>query len=411
MALKKPNIKAHSLLLESNILNLIWLMSHRVLPSRDKGFNFLKNAQPSSAMPFHKTICSRRQFFKIATTASFIPLLSVQKALAERGIENSSLYTPIVSSGVITPTLMIAGSSNTAPSLWADRLIPPLSEIFETHAPLKTIRINGQDGVSGSNRFDAHTENEGDTVLLVPGAAVIAALAGDNRVHFDYGRWIPVLLCQQNQVIIGRKDIPSPFIKHIRNFEYRVAISNYIGPQLPTLLALHLLNFSAHPVPDLGSTDAALAALQSGHVDLIQLNESDFQRHRAYLEDKGFKPHFTLNTRGITDIPTFIDQYTHKLGKPPSGALYEGWKALATAATLETAMVLPMLTPSTHVAQWRHISERIMQNADIVHFAQDNMITLTNAHDSTVIFEQMTPSLSAQLAIKRWLTPLLAEWR
>ncbi|QNT78523.1 hypothetical protein [Entomobacter blattae] len=365
-----------------------------------------------SQIPLPSTL-SRRQLLTallpsaIGLSLGSIPFQASSQPLratlssATQGIPDPTAYT-----------LLVAAPGLPSQERWKQILLSALKETLPG-GDIQASAVPGQDGVSGANQFDTRPENSSHTALLVPGSAIIAALAGDPRVHFDFGRWIPIFKSLTNCVVVGPQALQHPLQARFRKHSFKVAVSTYIGAELPTLLALHLLNFTPLPIVGMGNVDEAVKALLNREVDIIQMDSKHYADHQDEISKAGFGALFSFNATADTRaIPTFSQKYIVERNHPPQGLLYEGWQSLASATTLETACVMPMLTPPQEIAQWRHAINRLLQSQEVVTMAKENFLTLQSLKESNdASFNIMQPSLSAQLAIKRWLTPLLSEWK
>jgi hypothetical protein len=173
--------------------------------------------------------------------------------------------------------------------------------------PFDLTFTTGWDGVTGANLFDAQEQlSSASSTLLVPGTALMAAMAGDSRVHYAYQRWSPVLTICQPCVVVGHVSLHRSLGIILSSKTTRVAVSTPTGPELPTLLAFDLLALRPLPVSGYATPDDAMAALTNGLVDAIQLPMDAALKERLdALATKGFTPLF-LNT-DAPPMPTPAD--------------------------------------------------------------------------------------------------------
>ena len=75
---------------------------------------------------------------------------------------------------------------------------------FPGRPQIMTQPVGGLDGVTGANRLDALVVPDGKTAAILPGAALIAWLTGDSRVHFDPTRWVPLMAGANSGVLVVR---------------------------------------------------------------------------------------------------------------------------------------------------------------------------------------------------------------
>ncbi|WP_419729047.1 hypothetical protein [Lichenicola sp.] len=273
------------------------------------------------------------------------------------------------------PTLLVAGPADAGPGLWARLLAPRLGDALQTGSTIAVSATGGRDGVTGANAFEALTTPDGSTAMLVPGAAAIAWLAGDPRVHFDAGRWVPALAGLCSGVLVGRFPGGDP----LAGRRIAIAASTATGPELPALLGLSML--SAVPLPTFGLSEPqdAASALRAGHVDAVFLTGHDVPQRLRQLTDVGFVPLFSLGGSdddieardpAIPAVPTFAELFGQQTGHAPAGPLFAAWRATAAAARLDVALVLPLLAPPSLVARWRSACQSAVGDLGLVSAAR-----------------------------------------
>ena len=293
-------------------------------------------AAPSSALAQHRA--SHDDFAGIA------PLTSRTLGMSTPSLTN--------------PAMMVAGPADASTARWAGLLAGPLSAALHPGHALPVSAIGGLDGVTGANAFEALANPDGSTALLVPGAAAVAWLAGDPRVHFDAGRWVPALTSFGSAVLVGRGDAHAT---GLHGSSLRVAASTPSGLELPALLGLGLLGITPAPVFGLADPDDARAALLDGRVDAVVLTGRAVVQQLAALSRYGLRPIFSLGDGAraaardpaLADVSTLPELYQVRFGRRPAGPLFDAWMATAAAARLDAALVLQPLTPPALVAQWR----------------------------------------------------------
>ncbi|WP_342628950.1 hypothetical protein AAC691_03405 [Nguyenibacter vanlangensis] len=359
----------------------------------------------------------RRQFL---ATAGLAMLGTMGAARAAGTLRNIAEIVP--AGGVIAdPSLLVAGGAESEAGKWGGVLSDALARGLGQPAPLPRHLTSGQDGVTGANLFDTQTVPDGTTALLVPGAALTAALAGDPRAHFDFGRWVPLMMSLLSPVVVGRVELHRTLRDLVRDRPVRVAVSAAnSGIALATLLAMNVFGLRPVPVPGFGSRNDALAALADGRVDVVQLSDPMPPRDQAALFDAlaggGAVPLFTLSdavpvAAGGHAVPTMAARFAQERGRAPSGLLYEAWKVVAAAASLDVALVLPMLTPPAQVAGWRHAVSMAQESGAVAALTAGNGRKLVAGPDCGPRLRDMTGEISAVLTLRRWLAVHTPEWR
>jgi len=283
-----------------------------------------------------------------------------------------------------------------------ERGLPPGTAVTRTMA-------GGTDGVTGANQFDNRTEPDGFTALIVPGAAALAWLTGDDRVHFDIAHWVPVMAGLYPGVVAGR--LPAGGLA--AGARIRLAASGPTGPDLAALLALELMGVPAWP--DFAAQDAGAAreALRRGSVDLVFLHGSGVPGQVSALSAAQVQPLFTLGipdqTGAFVRDPLFPDlpdmaEYCRRLrGAPPAGPLYAAWRGAATAAQLCFALVLPQFTPAALVALWRRAAAQAASAPAVQAIAASNAFCPLAMPAATGSTTAMAADAASLLELRRWL--------
>ena len=317
--------------------------------------------------------------------------------------------TPAPSLG--EPAMMVAGPSTSAAGALAQMLAPLLSVALGSRS-LTLSAVGGRDGVTGANAYEALTNPDGATALLVPGAACIAWLAGDPRVHFDAGHWVPALTSFGSAALMCR-DRPDRRFRSAAPL--RVAASTPAGPELPALLGLSLLGIRAVPVFGLAEAADAASALHGGRVDAILLAGGNVPDRADALVASGLQPIFSLGTGSgdardpaLPGMPTLPELLRASPGGSP--ALLDAWRATAAAARLHVALVLPQLTPASLVALWRGACRTAAQDSASTQAAGRAQLTILPAPDCVAALATMVAGENTLLALRRWLASR-TDWR
>ncbi|GBQ84454.1 hypothetical protein AA13595_1414 [Gluconacetobacter johannae DSM 13595] len=318
------------------------------------------------------------------------------------------------------PTLLVAGNAESTAGRWSTVLSPALMQGLEAPAPLTIRMTSGQDGVTGANLFDTQTVPDGTTALLVPGAALVASLAGDPRAHFDFGRWVPLMLSLVSPVVVGRADLHRTLRDLMRDRPVRVAVSSFTAIELASLLAMAVFGLRPVPVAGFANRAEALAALRDGKVDIVQISDplspdaltSTFDA----LGQDGVTPLFTLSdtvrsTYHGQTVPTLAERFAQERGHAPTSMAYDAWKAVAAAASLDVALVLPMLTPPAQVAGWRHAADVAASSSAVEALVNGRGRKLVSGPDCGPHLREMTGEIQAILTLRRWLAVHSPEWR
>ncbi len=316
----------------------------------------------------------------------------------------------MTSPSLTNAAVMVAGPVNAVTSRWAALLAPPLGKALHPGIPLTVSAVGGRDGVTGANAFEALINPDGSCALLVPGAAAVAWLAGDPRVHFDAGRWVPALTSFGSAVLVGRAG-PQPA-------RLRVAASTPNGVELPALLGLSLLGGAPIPVFGLADPRDAHAALLDGRVDAVLLTGSSVPQRAAAMSSATLRPIFSLGHHAdaalrdpaLADVPTLPELHASAFGRKPAGDLFDAWKATAAAARLDVALVLQPLTPASLVAQWRSACTAAIADPALAGATRMAQLNPLPAPDCVAALATVMADENTLLTLRRWIASH-ADWR
>lgn len=224
--------------------------------------------------------------------------------------------------------LLAPGPGDSSLARLAERLAEALPPLLPSALHLSVALAGGPDGLAAAARFGAGAG--GASLLLLPGRAAAARLAGDPRARFDGAGWGGVLLRPRRVVLAGRGASPRPGA--------RLAVE---GPDSAEALGL-LLADGLEPRPGLPPA-AVPQAYAEGAVDAL----------------------FTT-----PDSAAALGATVWVALPPPGGAgpeaaadpaLAAAGRAAATALTIEAALCTAALTPSDQLAAWRWGAARLAE--------------------------------------------------
>ncbi len=291
--------------------------------------------------------------------------------------------------------LLVAGPAGGRLDALAAALLPALvragGDVLDVQA------VGGEDGVTGANQFAARFDGEGEgtPLLLLPGAAAAAWIAGDPRVQYDAARWLP-LLCGLGSGVFASRRAPGS----ARPAEpWRVAVPDPLGAGAACLLGLDLLATPALPV----RTGDPAAALRAGQVDAAFLPGPAAV---TVASSAGANPVFWL---GLPDaggdvlpwpaVPSLVGLLQSRAAEP---MLSRALGAVSAAALLDYALVVPALTPAPAVARWREAVSRVAGAPDLAASVPAGVRSLAapacGATQAAIALDPAT-----LLAYRRWL--------
>jgi hypothetical protein len=261
--------------------------------------------------------------------------------------------------GAPNVNLLVAGPDGEQTSRWGNALALALSPGFSGGPNILTQPTGGLDGVTGANHLDALVVPDGLTAAIIPGAALIAWITGDARVHFDPTRWVPIIGGTNSGVLVVRLGTKPPTQAALAAFApLRLAADAPQSNDLAALLALQCLNIPTAPVFGLRGTQAKTRAFIASEVDAVFLCGEGVPEDIAPLSANGGVSIFCLGQTDITGaviadpflpgIPTFA-----QFGAATALPLAAAYAAAAAAARSDFFAVLPKLTDPGAVAAWR----------------------------------------------------------
>lgn len=304
--------------------------------------------------------------------------------------------------------MLIGGPRQGRLHQWAARLAPALGEALPPGTAVGLTCIGGLDGVTAANQFGARARPDGQTLLVAPGNAALAWLAGDARARFDVGAWVTVLTAASPGVLIGRfgpGDLRA-------GRKLRMAVSGRDGVDLAGLLALELLGAWPRPMPAM-SPAAVRAALAAGTLDAALLVGEKVAARTAALARLGLRPVATFGTVDATgrplrdpafpDLPQVAELFAEVHGRAPSGPLYEAWRGTAAAAQMVFGMQLPQLTSAAMVALWRQAGAHAVRQPGVAAAAARAGLRPLAGPEGLAAARQIAVGTPALLALRQWL--------
>ncbi|MFT9364381.1 MAG: hypothetical protein ABF572_02460 [Gluconobacter sp.] len=343
------------------------------------------------------------------------------KGLAALGGTAPFLNTPARAGTLTDVQLLLGGTLASIPGQFAELASGAISHTLGLATPLELTPDIGQDGVRAANLFDANSAPDGNTALAFPGATLLASLTGDSRVHYDFGRWTPVLVASTTTVVIARAELHKTLRSRLTGFFHdhpvRLAVSRIGGPELNALMGLSLLGLRPIPVPGYVDSSNALTALHEGTVDAVQISPYTLDRPLddvlANLPEGTSAIYYTgdLTDTHSTSIPIFMEAYQQARHRAPEGPFYHAWQAVSAAADTAMAIALPMLTPPEIVAQWNRACTAATADTGVRRWAETHHFKLVTGDNAAPFLSRAVPDLGATLALRRWLSVNTPRWR
>lgn len=275
-----------------------------------------------------------------------------------------------------TATLLVPGPADGTSVRWAYGLVRSL--LHAAAAPkIEAQVLGGADGVTAANRFATVAAADGQTLLVLNGAAAQARLVGEPRARFDPAGWLPVCASVGTAMVVGAR--PMCGCERV----VRVGLPGPAAAATVALLVLEQLGIAATPVFGLAGAEA-LVALEAGRIDATVLPSPE-----------RFAPWFTLGVEPDAERGE-VPAASTLIGDAPE-ALRAAIRAAGTAAGLDGALVLPALTEADRLARWRLAAQRWVDAAD------GGTARRIDGPAAGVLLAAAMPPPAAMLAYREWL--------
>ncbi|HTQ70918.1 MAG TPA: hypothetical protein VMH92_05425 [Acidocella sp.] len=279
--------------------------------------------------------------------------------------------------------LLVAGPDGGLTSRWGSALALAMANAFPGTPNIVAEPVGGLDGVTGANRLDALMVPDGRSAAILPGAALIAYLIGDSRVHFDPTHWTPLLTgCKSGVLMLRAPNGTVPTLNTLQKMApLRIGAAQPQSDDLAALLALARLGISTAPVFGLHSSEDKTRAFIAGTVDSVFICGEGVPEDLTPLTASGAVPAFCIGAPGPDGTagpdPLFPGlALPTALGPAVSPFLESAYEAAAAAARLDFLLVLPRLSDPGAVAQWRSAAQDAAATPALSAAAQASSITL-----------------------------------
>lgn len=307
--------------------------------------------------------------------------------------------------------LLVAGPDGERTSRWGDACALAMEAGFPGRPTILTQPVGGLDGVTGANRLDTLVVPDGRTAAILPGAALIAWLAGDTRVHFDPTRWVPVMAGSNSGVLVVRLPAgKTPDLQSLKAMApLKLAADQPQSNDLAALLALARLNVRTAPVFGLRDIDTKTRAFVAGEVDAVFVCGEGVPEDIAPLTASGGVPVFSLGAQQpdgtVSADPLFPGlPDVMALGGNATPFLDAVYRAAAAAARTDFIVVLPRLTDPGAVAQWRQAASGAIVTPALAAAANASAVTLQPVPAVVATLNALTLVLPDQADLQVFLT-------
>jgi hypothetical protein len=333
------------------------------------------------------------------------------RGLAAASLAPLGIHSAWANTGAGSLALLVAGPDGEQTSRWGDACALAMEAGFPGGPTIVAQPVGGLDGVTGANRLDTLVVPDGRTAAILPGAALTAWLAGDSRVHFDPTRWVPLMAGSNSGVLVARvPEGAAPDLQSLRAMApLKLAADQPQSNDLAALLALARLDVRTAPVFGLRDVDTKTRAFVAGDVDAVFVCGEGVPEDIAPLTASGGVPVFSLGAQqpdgtvsadplfpGLPDVIAFSGSAT-----PFFDAVY---RAAAAAARLDFIVVLPKLTDSGAVAQWRQAADTALGAKALTAAANASSVTLQPVPTVVAALNTLSLVMPDQADLQAFLT-------
>ena len=301
------------------------------------------------------------------------------------------------------PALNVAGPRESELAAWARLLAAPLAAGLMQGGRLDLHYGGGIDGVTGANQFDARAEPDGREALLFPGSVMSGWLTGGRPVRFDCAHMLPLLAALGPGVLMVRGALPTPGAAATRE-PLRLAGGAPRDGWLVALLGLDLLGIPATRVTRESEANAIFLHGPQAAARAPGLVSAGYAP--ALATSGGLSPGDDVFTRAgqapFARVPFFLTSLPASRLRQDS--LVAAWHALAAAADLCAALVLPRLSPAEAIGRWRRAAQSVLADDNVADRVSHTALHLVAGGDARDALASMRLAPTAQIALRRWLS-------
>ena len=295
------------------------------------------------------------------------------------------------------PALNVAGPRESDLAAWARLIAAPLATGLMQGGQLDLHYGGGVDGVTAANQFDARAVPDGREALLFPGSVVFGWLTGGRPVRIDCAHVLPLLAALGPGVLMVRGALPAPGGR-ANHPPLRLAGATQPNGTLVALLGLDLLGIAAIRVAR--ESDATAVFLHGPHA-AARVPGLVAAGYAPALSTRDGPP-FRDDGADFTRAPFFLASLSATRLRHDS--LVAAWHALAGAADLCAALVLPRLSPAESIGRWRHAAQSVVADDSLAARAGLEAMHLVAGEEAGDALAPMRLAPPAQIALRRWLS-------
>ena len=221
---------------------------------------------------------------------------------------------------------------------------PFLRQYLGDNAAVQVVNQPGAGGINGANQFALRGSDNGMSVIWSSASNVMPYLLRDPAVRYDFRNWTPILGTIVSRVVFAsaRTGITSPQDLLNPRVPLVYGAISVTGSDLLPIIAFKLLGVNVRYVVGFDGSGATRLAFERGETNL---NMDSAAAYQAIVESRTETgeviPLFSLGlldengdlVRDPTfpELPTVAEVYQELYGQPPSGSVWEAYKAALVA--------------------------------------------------------------------------------
>ncbi|MCB8880257.1 hypothetical protein ACELLULO517_08440 [Acidisoma cellulosilytica] len=290
---------------------------------------------------------------------------------------------------------------------WTKLLTPHLLGALPHDVTATFDAMGGPDGVTVGNAFGARMDPDGSTLMVAPGAALLAWLEGDSRVKYAPDHWTPIVVGLTPAVLVGRHGVS---LTPGRRRPLRIGATNPIGPELAALLALDLIGVPAVPVFGMGDATSLADGLRRRAIDLAFLSGPKIKQSLLTAAGAGATPLFSTGAQGcdgpgkrdplLPNVPSFVEAAASLAIDAPQLPNFGGYDAAAAAAATCFAAVIPDLVRAETIATWRRGAQAGTDSLSVAAVSVPQGVRFLTGGCAAALFTQMAGGPSMMSALR-----------
>ncbi|MFN4058780.1 MAG: Bug family tripartite tricarboxylate transporter substrate binding protein [Roseinatronobacter sp.] len=262
---------------------------------------------------------------------------------------------------------------------WARFNAPFLSKHLPGNPTVVVVNEPGGGSTRGTNLFAQRARPDGLTILGTSGSTQFPYLLGDPRVRYEYADWSVVMVGPTGGVAYVSPSTGVNSLDDVAKLQGQKLVYASQGAtslDLVPMLAFKLLGLDVNYVFGFSGRGDGRLAFERGEVNIDYQTSSAFIRNVTPLIDEGkavpLMSWGVLDTDGnpqrdptFPDTPILEEVYEMVHGTPPSGPMYDAYKAFNTAGfAAQKIVVLPKGASAELVETYRQAWRDVFADPD-----------------------------------------------